>query len=117
MSATYGHLVDAFAPLGLAYLSVLHDDPAGRLVQDLRARSGSPLMLNSGFGTETTRADAESLLDDGTADVVAVGRPFIANPDLVARWQGGHPESAYDPDTVYGTGAAGYTDYPPISPG
>ena len=50
--ATYDALITGIAPLGLAYLSVLHHDPAGELVQDLRARFGGPLMANSGLGAE-----------------------------------------------------------------
>ena len=114
VTATYGHLVDALASLGLAYLSVLHDEPAGRFVQDLRHRCGAPLMLNSGFGAVTSREDARDLLAASTADVVAIGRPFIANPDLVTRWRNGHPESDYDPATIYGDGPVGYTDYPAL---
>ncbi|MFF1529516.1 alkene reductase [Cellulomonas sp. NPDC058312] len=112
VAATYGHVVDAIRPLGLAYLSVLHADPAGELVQDLRARFGGPLMANTGFSAMTTREEALQLVADGTADVVAVGRAAIANPDLVERWAGQHPENEPNPATFYGAGATGYTDYP-----
>ena len=81
--ATYGPLVDQLKPLGLAYLSVLHAEPAGELVQELRARFGGPLVANSGFGTVTTRDEAVALIDAAHADAVAVGRAVIANPDLV----------------------------------
>jgi N-ethylmaleimide reductase len=113
--ATYGALVDALAPLGLAYLSVLHADPAGELVQDLRRRFGGPLMANTGFATPTERDEAIGYVESGHADVVAVGRAVIANPDLVERWVGGHPENAPDGSTFYGAGAKGYTDYPTLS--
>ncbi len=112
--ATYDALVDGIAPLGLAYMSVLHADPAGALVQDLRARFGGPLMANTGFSTLTTRDDAANLVEQGAADVVAVGRAVIANPDLVIRWQGDHPLNDADPSTFYTDGAAGYTDYPAL---
>ncbi|MEI4273271.1 alkene reductase [Klenkia sp. LSe6-5] len=115
VAATYGALVDALAPLGLAYLSVLHQDPAGALVQDLRRRFGGPFMVNTGFATPTEREDALGYVGDGLADVVAVGRAVIANPDLVERWVGGHPENAPDPSTFYGDGAKGYTDYPTLA--
>ena len=106
VETTYGLLVDALAPLGLAYLSVLHADPTSDLVQGLRARFGGHLMINDGFGVVTSREAAESLVAQGTADSVAVGRMVIANPDLVERWDGGHPENAPDPDTFYAGGAA-----------
>ena len=112
VETTYGLLVDALAPLGLAYLSVLHADPTSELVQGLRARFGGHLMINDGFGVVTSRADAEALVAEGAADSVAVGRMVIANPDLVERWDGGHPENEPDPDTFYAGGARGYTDYP-----
>jgi N-ethylmaleimide reductase len=115
VETTYGLLVDALAPLGLAYLSILHADPKGALVQDLRTRFGGHLMLNDGFGVITSREDAESLVAEAAADSVAVGRMVIANPDLVERWHGGHPENEPDQSTFYGGGSAGYTDYPFLS--
>ncbi|WP_448059857.1 alkene reductase [Cellulomonas hominis] len=115
--ATYGTLVDGLAPLGLAYLSVLHTDPAGALVQDLRSRFGGPMIANTGFSVVTTRTEAVRLVQDGHADAVAVGRALIANPDLVERWRGEHPENVPDPSTFYADGAAGYTDYPRLVAG
>lgn len=110
--ATYGALMDGLRPLGLAYLSMLHVEPAGGLVQELRRRFGGPLIANSGFGTVTTRAEAVQLIEDAHAEAVAVGRPVLANPDLVARWAGEHPENPADPATFYASGPEGYTDYP-----
>lgn len=110
--ATYGILVDALAPLKLAYLSVLHKDPASELVQDLRTRFGGTFLLNTGFGVVTTREEATALVADGHADAVVVGRPAIANPDLVRRWREGLPVNEPDQATFYGEGAEGYTDYP-----
>ncbi|WP_127479029.1 alkene reductase [Nocardioides pantholopis] len=110
--ATYGALLDQLRPLGLAYLSVLHADPAGDLVQELRRRFAGPLMANSGFGRVTTRAEAVQLVEDAHADLVAVGRAALANPDLVERWRGEHPENEPDQATFYAPGAVGYTDYP-----
>jgi 2,4-dienoyl-CoA reductase-like NADH-dependent reductase (Old Yellow Enzyme family) len=115
--ATYGTLVDQLRPLGLAYLSILHAEPAGELVQELRARFGGPLVANSGFGTVTTREEAVALIDAAHADAVAVGRAVIANPDLVERWAGEHPENAPNAATFYGPGAEGYTDYPFLAAG
>jgi N-ethylmaleimide reductase len=113
--ATYDALIDGIAALGLAYLSVLHHDPAGELVQDLRARFGGPLMVNSGFGVITDRDEAIDVIANGTADVVAVGRQVIANPDLVARWRDDRELNEPNPDTFYGPTAEGYTDYPALA--
>jgi 2,4-dienoyl-CoA reductase-like NADH-dependent reductase (Old Yellow Enzyme family) len=115
VSATYSTLLDALAPLGLAYLSVLHKEPAGDLVRTLRSRFGGALIINSGFGTVTTRDEAIDLVDDAHADAVAVGRLAIANPDLVERWRGEHPENEPNPATFYADGAEGYTDYPRLA--
>ncbi len=59
-----------------------------------------------------TAAQAESLLQAGWADLVAFGRPFIANPDLPARFANGWPLAQFDPSTLFGGDARGYTDYP-----
>jgi 2,4-dienoyl-CoA reductase-like NADH-dependent reductase (Old Yellow Enzyme family) len=109
---TYSHLVDAIAPLGLAYLSILHKEPTGELVQELRQRFNGTFLVNTGFGVITTRDEAVSLIADGHADAVVVGRPAIANPDLVRRWREGLPLNEPDQATFYTDGAEGYTDYP-----
>ncbi|MEE2523272.1 alkene reductase [Pseudarthrobacter sp. J47] len=110
--ATYEVLVDSIAPLNLAYLSVLHAEPTGALVQDLRSRFNGTFLVNSGFSVVTSRDEALALVTDGHADAVVVGRPAIANPDLARRWKEGLPLNEADPTTFYGAGAAGYTDYP-----
>jgi N-ethylmaleimide reductase len=110
--ATYEVLVDTIAPLNLAYLSILHKEPAGELVQDLKTRFRGTFLVNTGFGVVTSRDEAISLVADGHADAVVVGRPAIANPDLVRRWREGLPVNEPDQATFYGDGAAGYTDYP-----
>ncbi|MCA4133947.1 alkene reductase [Arthrobacter sp. M4] len=112
VQATYQVLVDSIAPLNLAYLSILHHEPAGELVQDLRARFKGTFLVNTGFSAITTREDALELIDGGHADAVVVGRPAIANPDLVRRWRDGLPVNEPDPTTFYSDGAKGYTDYP-----
>ncbi|MET0692971.1 MAG: alkene reductase [Propionibacteriaceae bacterium] len=113
VAATYQTLVDGIAPLGLAYLSIL-GDPASELVQDLRQRFGGPLIVNSGFSSITTLADVQAILDADQADLVAVGREYIANPDLAERWRTGAGLNEPDSSTFYGGGAEGYTDYPTL---
>lgn len=110
--ATYEVLVDSIAPLNLAYLSILHHEPTGALVQDLRARFDGTFLVNTGFGVVTTRDEAVALVADGHADAVVVGRPAIANPDLARRWKESLPLNEPDASTFYGDGAKGYTDYP-----
>ena len=113
--ATYGALVDALAPLDLAYLSVLHADPTGPFVQELRSRFAGTFIVNSGFGEVTSRDEAMSIVSDGHADAVVVGRPAIANPDLVRRWRDDLAVNAPNAATFYGDGAVGYTDYPALA--
>ena len=114
VEATYTALVQGIAPLGLAYLSVLAD-PSLDLVQGLRKEFGGVLIANDGFGRLTTRETAQAVLDDDLADAVAVGRLYLANPDLPARWQSGADLNEPNPDTFYGGGAEGYTDYPSLA--
>jgi N-ethylmaleimide reductase len=113
--ATYQDLLDGLRPLGMAYLSVLHADPAGQLVADLKAWFDGKLIVNSGFGSVTTREEAVTLIERSHADAVAVGRAIIANPDLVERWRENAPENAPRPEHFYTPGAEGYTDYPRLS--
>ena len=91
LDATYAALVDAVSPLGLAYLSILASplEPLKDLVADLRRRFGGSVLLNDGFGDVTTLESVEDLLATGLADAIVVGRPFLANPDLGARWEQG----------------------------
>jgi 2,4-dienoyl-CoA reductase-like NADH-dependent reductase (Old Yellow Enzyme family) len=114
VEATYTSLVGDLAPLGIAYLSVLAD-PGLDLVQRLRKEFGGVLVANDGFGQVTTREAAQAVLDDDLADAVAVGRLFLANPDLPQRWLTGADLNQPDPDTFYGGGAEGYTDYPSLA--
>jgi N-ethylmaleimide reductase len=54
-------------------------------------------------------------LAERKADLVAFGRPFIANPDFVERMKTGAPLADFNPAALHGQGAAGYTDYPTIA--
>ncbi|MFF0157248.1 hypothetical protein ACFYRY_06820 [Streptomyces sp. NPDC005263] len=110
--ATYGSLLDQLRPLGLAYLSVLHHEPAGDLVQELDRRFAGKLIANTGFASVTSHEEAAQLIEAAHVDAVAIGRGLIANPDLVERWQGGHPENEPRPELFYAHGPEGYTDYP-----
>ncbi|MET0768050.1 MAG: alkene reductase [Aeromicrobium sp.] len=113
VAATYGHLVDGLAPLGLAYLSVLAD-PTTDLVKDLRARFGGIFIANTGFAKVTELDEVTELIDGGLADLVAVGREYLANPDLATRWRTGADLNEPNQATFYGGGAEGYTDYPTL---
>ncbi|HEX4511516.1 MAG TPA: alkene reductase, partial [Burkholderiaceae bacterium] len=57
---------------------------------------------------------AEAALGAGKADLIAFGRPFLANPDLVERMQAKAPQNAPDMSTFYTPGEKGYTNYPAL---
>ena len=111
--ATYGALVDQLRPLGLAYLSVLHREPAGDLVQELRRRFGGPLIANSGFSSSTTRDEAVALIEAAHADAVAVGRAVDRQPRPGrALGRASTRRTRHPAELFYAAGAEGYTDYP-----
>lgn len=68
-------------------------------------------MVNGGYDRER----GNRILADGLADLVAFGRPYISNPDLVERFRRNAPLNAWDESTFYGGAEAGYTDYPFLS--
>src|SRR5690606_19796030 len=105
--------VEALASRDLAYLHVSNREAmianAGEDFVERFRRAWPDTMIVAGrYGPEQARSDLES----GLADLVAFGRPFISNPDLVERLRNGWPLADADPATFYGGGAAGYTDYP-----
>lgn len=111
--ALYGRAVERIAPLRLAYLHVVEGATGGARdiapfdYADLRRRFGGPWMVNNGYDAALARA----ALAEGRADLVAFGRPFIANPDLGRRLREGRPWAVPDRRGFYDGGAAGYTDY------
>ena len=85
--------------------------PSNRPVSPaMRAHYSGRIVLNSDY----VGATAQARLDEGMADAIAFGRPFIANPDLVARIRDGAPLAAVNPATFYSQGPEGYTDYPAL---
>jgi N-ethylmaleimide reductase len=88
---TYVRFAGDLQSLNLAFIDVIHSDPASRLVQAIRRRSGTPLVANTGFCSMTPRIEAAALIADDLAEAVGVGRAVLANPDLVQRWRDGKP--------------------------
>lgn len=112
--ATYSALAEGLAPLGLAFVDILNASPTGELVQHIRRAVGAPLIINSGFAEPTSRDEAETLVSEGWAEAVAVGRAVIANPDLVERWRQDAELNDARPQLFYGRTGEGYTDYPSL---
>jgi N-ethylmaleimide reductase len=107
----YPHLLRALAPLNLAYLHIGHGGDE-ELLHTLRKLWPTTLLLNRAGADIATRAKD---VEDGVTDVVTVGSMALANPDLVARVRSGASLNTPDPNTFYGGGAAGYTDYPALT--
>ena len=120
----FEHVLRLLAPLGLAYVHVIEGSTGGprdhqqgpapfdyaALRQAYRAAGGQGAwMVNNGYDLPL----AQQALAEG-ADLVAFGRPFIANPDLGARLRQGGPFNTLDRATLYGGGDAGYLDYPSL---
>ncbi|MFI9203192.1 alkene reductase [Streptomyces sp. NPDC053048] len=110
----YGSLVAKLAPLGLAYLHIL-EGPDRELTRQLRKAWPSAFVLNPFTHPESTGPDALALIEDDTADVIAFGALFLANPDLPARLSAGGPFNTPEPATYYGGDHRGYTDYPALT--
>ena len=119
----FTHVVQALASKGLMYLHVIEGATGGPRVLPDRPFDNDALraayrtaggqgawMVNNGYDLPL----AQQALAGG-ADLVAFGRPFIANPDLLARLQTGGPFNTPDRTTFYGGGAPGYTDYPTLA--
>ncbi len=77
----------------------------------IRKAFGGPFILNSDYDA----GKAQAVLDSGVADAVSFGRPFIANPDLPARFREGLSLATPDGKTFYTQGAEGYVDYPAVA--
>ncbi|MFF3938783.1 oxidoreductase [Streptomyces phaeofaciens] len=113
----YPALVERLKDLGLAYLHLAYADPDTSPFHRIRAAWPGALIANpvlTDLTTEAVSAGTERLLAAG-ADLVALGRPFLANPDLVRRLRLGAPlNPVRDRYFMYVGGAAGYTDYPAL---
>ena len=111
---TYAKLVAELVPTGIEYLHLVDHSAMGApsvpaaLKRLLRQAWPRTFNLAGGFD----RASAEAALRDGGADLVAFGRPFLANPDLVARLERGLQLNPPHAASFYTPGSKGYTDYP-----
>ena len=110
------YLAREFASRGIAYLHLSEPDWAGgpawpdEFRRAVRAIYPHPIIAAGGYTVDK----AEQLIGAGLIDAVAFGRPFIANPDLPARFARGAELNPPRPESFYGGGAEGYTDYPTL---
>lgn len=113
----YDYLAEQLDALGIVYLHVVEGATGGpRDVSPfdydaLRQRFKNTWIGNNGYDLEL----ASTQLAQGKADLFAFGRPFISNLDLVERLKTGAPLAPLNPETLYGGGAQGYTDYPSLA--
>ena len=113
MDALYLRLIDELNALGLLYIHVVDHSAMGApevspvLKARIRAAFNGKYILSGGY--DVARANAD--LDAQRGDLVAFGRPFISNPDLVAKLRSGQALVAPDSATFYTPGEKGYTDY------
>jgi N-ethylmaleimide reductase len=108
---TYTDLVTELGSLDLAYLHMIEGTDR-TLTTRLRKTWPATFVLNPLTHPEPTGPDALTLVQDGTADMIAFGALFLANPDLPARLAARGPYNTPDPATFYGGDHHGYTDYP-----
>jgi len=102
----YVALAKAIAPLGLAYLHVMRAGIGAEAA--LRDAYSGTLLVGGGF----SKGEANQFLADGRADAIVFGSAYLANPDLVKRFQRDAPLNAPNKATFYTPGPEGYTDYP-----
>ena len=111
---TYTALIPRLASAGIQYVHVVGHPSLGApealepLKRAMRQAWPRTFILAGGFD----RASAEAAVRKGRCDLVAFGRAFLANPDLVERLTRGLALNAPDPNTFYTPGPKGYTDYP-----
>lgn len=117
IEADYTYLAQQLNARGLAYIHLVDHSSMGAppvpasMKATFRNAFKGKLILSGGYDA----ARAESDLAAGKCDLIAVGKPFLANPDLVTRWKTGLALNAPDMNTFYTPGAKGYTDYPALN--
>jgi N-ethylmaleimide reductase len=118
IDATYEYLAEQLDEMGVLYVHLVDHSSMGApevpesIKKSIRERFGHTLIYSGGFDKEK----AEEVLRSGAADLVAFGKPFINNPDLVERMKYNWPlATAPDNTTFYSAGEKGYTDYPAYS--
>ena len=117
--ATYGHVVERLNDFGLAYIHVIEgatqgprEVPGGFDLQVLRRSFKGLYIANNGYDLELALEARRRNL----AGLIAFGRLYIANPDLVERLRIGAQLNVPDRATFFGGGRGGYTDYPVLTP-
>lgn len=106
--ATFSYVARELGKRKIAFICAREHLGEGRIGPQLKKAFGGVYIANEGFTKET----AGQALAAGEADAVAFGKLFLANPDLPERFRLNAPLNEPHPDTFYGQGPEGYTDYP-----
>jgi N-ethylmaleimide reductase len=111
---TYIEAIKVLEEVGIAYLSLAEADwdNAPELPETFRVAVRATFSGQIIYAGKYTATRGERVIEQGWGDLIAFGRPFIANPDLPQRIANGWSLNAADPSTMYGGTAVGYTDYP-----
>ena len=112
--SAYEALLDRIAPLGLTYLHVLIE-PDNAVFATVRTLWDGTVVLNTPRDVNTDFCQLEALAGWGVIGAAAVGRAFLANPDLVDRLRVGADLNEPDVATFYSSGPQGYVDYPTLA--
>lgn len=108
---TFGYVALELGRRKLAFICTREHAAEDSLGPKLKELFGGVYIANEGFDMH----QGNQWLSEGKADAIGYGKLFIANPDLVQRFQSGAPLNEPNPGTFYASGPEGYTDYPALS--
>jgi 2,4-dienoyl-CoA reductase-like NADH-dependent reductase (Old Yellow Enzyme family) len=108
LAETFTYVAREMGKRGIAFICAREKEAGDSLAATLREAFGGPYIVNERFD----KASANAALANGTADAVAFGVPYIANPDLPERFKADAPLNEPRPELFYAKGAQGYIDYP-----
>jgi len=109
--ATFGYVAQELKKRKIAFICARESLAPNRIGPELKKIFGGVYIANEGF----TKESAQAALDAGEADAIAFGKQFIANPDLPKRFAENATLNSPNPNTFYGSGKEGYTDYLSLS--
>lgn len=108
LSQTFHYVATELGKRKIAFIFAREHQGEGKIGPEIKKAFGGVFIANEKIDQVT----AQKLIESEQADAIAFGLNFIANPDLVERFKEGFPLNEVNFETLYGAGAAGYTDYP-----
>jgi 2,4-dienoyl-CoA reductase-like NADH-dependent reductase (Old Yellow Enzyme family) len=108
--ATFGHVATELGKRKIAFIFTREHQAEDSISLELKKLFGGVFIANEKF----TKESAEKTIENGAADAVSFGVPYISNPDLVERFAEGATLNQTNFNTIYAEGGSGYTDYPPM---